>query len=210
MGDSASGLELKRHYDRIHSWQDLQDFKKADLAAYNLSKWHPGYRLAYPGLYYQRILRDVEYLYGRGWVKLGRIRHVYLKYISIVTGISIPPGVFGRGLSIPHIGSIVVNDKAEFGAFCRIHSATNIGENKGGAPSGGDGIYIGPGAVLYGAINLGSSVVVGANSVLNNDVEAGLVVAGAPAKIVSEVGTEGTMPSWILAALTSYKSRAGD
>lgn len=66
----------------------------------------------------------------------------------MVTGISIPPNVFGRGLSIAHFGSIVVSDKAKVGRYCRIHSATNIGIYKEAAPKLGDFVYIGPGAVI--------------------------------------------------------------
>ncbi|NKS98697.1 hypothetical protein GS498_19680 [Rhodococcus hoagii] len=42
----------------------------------------------------------------------------------------------------------------------------------GAAPQLGDGVYVGPGAVLYGGIKLGSGAVVGANSVVHKDVQA--------------------------------------
>lgn len=195
MSDVVGRLE---NWDRIRTFRDYRDFVAADLAAYNVVRWRPHYRLMYPGLYYQRVLRSSELLYAMKLNKLAKLRHAYLKCVGIVLGISIPPGVFGRGLSIPHYGSIVVNDKVLAGNFCRIHSATNLGEHRGGAPIIGDGVYIGPGAVIYGSIKIGSDVAIGANSVVSHDVPSGVVVAGAPARIISSSESADVMPDWIL------------
>lgn len=195
--------------DRITDRASWRDFKEADLKAYGLSRWWAHYRLVHPGLYYQRVMRDTEYLYATGRKRLARLRHAYLKMLAIISGISVPPGVFGRGLTIPHVGSIVVNDKVRAGSFCRVHSATNIGEYRGSAPILGNGVYIGPGAVLYGGIRLGSRCVVGANSVVNSDVPANTVVAGAPAKVVSTSAPNDSMPTHILCALEKLDGLGG-
>ena len=191
-------LDISRTSDVISSYSDLKAFRQADLKAYGINSWRFHYRLTMPGLYYQRVMRDVEFLYGTKLKFLGRIRHAYLKLLSIVTGISVPPGVFGRGLSLPHYGSVVVNDKVRAGRFCRIHSSTNIGESKGAAPILGDGVYVAPGAVIFGGIQIGSKSAVGANSVVGKDVPPNCVVAGAPANVVSESGIRDVMPQWIL------------
>lgn len=120
--------------------------------------------------------------------------------MSVRTGLSIPPGVFGRGLSIAHYGSIVVNNEASVGRFCRIHSATNIGTYKGGAPTVGNFVYIGPGAVLYGDITIGDEVAVGANAVVGNDFDGPATIAGAPARVVSTEGSGAVMPTWMQSA----------
>lgn len=187
--------------DEIANVRDFKKFREADLEAYGYERWRFHYRLTEPCLYYQRILRSVELFRALGFRRLGLVRRAYLKWVGIILGISIPPGVFGRGLSIPHYGSIVVNDKVRAGKYCRIHSSTNLGEQNGGAPKLGDGVYIAPGAVLYGDIKVGDRSVVGANSVVSSDVPADVTVAGAPAQVVSSKSSLQVMPRWISNAL---------
>jgi serine O-acetyltransferase len=187
-------------YESIQTRADLKRFLEVDLIAYGLSRWHWSLRLARPQLQYQRLLRRVEY-----WSRqegLGKFPFVLLRLRlareSQRLGISIPPGVFGPGLSLPHYGTIIVNDKARFGKFCRLHASTNIGESQGHAPHGGDFVYIAPGAVLYGQIVIGDGAAIGANSVVSKDVPANSTVAGAPARVVREVGgSRLIVPSYI-------------
>jgi serine O-acetyltransferase len=184
---------------RITSKQSYREFLAADLLAHNLGRWTLYRRLTHPELHYQRVLRRVEYLATRTDL-LRRVWYAWSRYrlarVSLQTGISVPPGVFGPGLSIAHYGSIVVNDQARVGAFCRLHSATNIGVADGRAPVLGDRVYVGPGAVLFGGITVGDDVAVGANSVVNRDVPSGVTVAGVPARVVSELGSAAVMPAW--------------
>lgn len=148
-------------------------------------------------------MRDVEYLEAVNMKTLANIRRGYLKIIGVILGVSVPPGTFGRGLSIPHYGSIVVNDKVRGGRYCRIHSSTNIGQADGGAPIFGEGVYIGPGAVISGPIRVGNGVVVGANSFVNKSVSDNSVVGGVPAKIIGSSLERSPMPPWILEAVRS-------
>lgn len=174
-----------------------------DLAAHDLSKWTYQQRFRNPQLNYQRALRIVEFLLAQRGL-LWRILRFYFRFklhrLSVATGISIPPGVFGPGLSIAHYGSIVVNSGARVGAFCRIHSATNIGVAGGGVPAMGDRVYVAPGAVIYGGITVGDDVAIGANSVVNKDVPSRVSVGGAPARIISQSGSASVMPEWFPAA----------
>ncbi|PHV65368.1 serine acetyltransferase [Williamsia muralis] len=178
-----------------------------DLAAYDVTGWRPSMRLQFPGLYYQRVMRDVEFLYSAGRPRLANIRRAYLKLIGMFLGISIPPGTFDGGLSIPHYGSVIVNDKVRAGRFCRIHSGTNLGETSDGAPTLGDGVYIGPGAVLYGPISIGAGAVIGANSVVNQDVPPSTLAAGSPARLMRHNNPPDVMPSWIQANLLRIVDR---
>lgn len=186
--------------DIIRSRSDYRDFLAADLAAHGVARWSWWEGLRNPELAFQRLLRRVEYLDTvRG--PLGRalylVYRVKLKRRSVVTGLSIPPGVFGRGLSIAHVGSVVVNDGAVVGRYCRLHSATNIGVYRGQAPTLGDFVYVAPGAVIYGGVSVGSRSVVGANSVVNKDVPAGVTAAGSPASVVAQNDSLEVMPSTI-------------
>ena len=53
----------------------------------------------------------------------------------------------------------------------------------------GDNCFIGPGAKLFGKINIGDNVAIGANSVVNKNFPDNVTIAGIPAKIVSKKGT---------------------
>lgn len=184
---------------RIRTAEDYREFLTADLVAHGLTTWRFYLAVKHPELAYQRLLRRVEYLenrrdlIGRAFYVLHRVR---LARRATVTGISIPPGVFGPGLSVAHLGNIVVNDRARVGSWCRIHSGTNIGVHAGGVPRIGSRVYIGPGAVIFGAVSIGDSVAIGANSVVTKDVESGSTVAGIPAKVISTAGSASSLPEW--------------
>lgn len=136
---------------------------------------------------FQRKLRKLEYFKNTQSNIFRKVCFLYLyshyKKYQLKLGFSIPPNVFGPGLSIAHYGTIVVNGKSKIGANCRIHIAVNIGANGGDAPKLGDNIYIGPGAKIFGDIEVANNVVIGANAVVNKSfLEEGSVIAGVPAK----------------------------
>lgn len=101
-------------------------------------------------------------------------------------GISLPYSVVvGRRVKIEHFGGIVlvaraigddvvIRQNTTFG----IRSVNHIGEQ----PVIGDGVDIGVGAVILGSITIGKGAVVGANAVVLEDVDAGAVVVGVPAR----------------------------
>ena len=110
---------------------------------------------------------------------------VRLHNLSIRLGFSIPVGVCGPGLGLPHYGYIVVSRHASIGNNCRIHSGVNIGVARNGtvAPGIGANVYIGPGAKLFGAITIGDNVSIGANAVVTRSFPAGVTIMGVPASI---------------------------
>ncbi|MDB9782775.1 serine acetyltransferase [Winogradskyella sp.] len=143
---------------------------------------------------FQRTLRKVEYYQNCKNTGLNKIYFYYLKFkfkkISLKLGFSIPPNVFGPGLSIVHYGTIVVNSAAKIGANCRLHVCVNIGASGGEkeAPQLGDNIYIAPGAKIYGNISIANNTAIGANAVVNKSfVEENTVIAGIPAKVIGQV-----------------------
>ena len=180
---------------------DHRDYWAADLAANGLARWSWVQRFRRPEVDYVRLLRRVEFLLAqpgpvaRGLRAIARFR---LLRSSVRTGLTIPPNVFGPGLSVAHYGSIVVNTRARVGSYCRIHSATNIGSGAdNGVPTIGDYVFIGPGAVLYGGITVGDRAVIGANAVVGHDVPDGVTVAGAPARIIAHTDSTTMMPDGI-------------
>lgn len=112
--------------------------------------------------------------------------------ISVKLGYSIPINVFGPGLSLPHRGNIIVNPNTKIGNNCRIHVGVNIGAHHDRAPRIGHNVYIGPGAIIFGDIEIADNVCIGANATVNKSILVShTVVAGTPAKIVKS-----NIPSW--------------
>ena len=100
--------------------------------------------------------------------------------------------MFGPGLSLPHRGNIIVNPHTVIGENCRIHVGVNIGAHHDKAPRIGNNVYIGPGAIIFGDVQIADNVSVGANATVNKSVlTPNVVVAGTPAVIVKT-----KTPSW--------------
>lgn len=110
-------------------------------------------------------------------------------------GFEIPLNCFGKGLSIAHLGPIVVNGGAKIGDNCRIHVGVNIGTAAGfadSAPDIGDNVYIAPGVKIYGKIRIADGIAIGANAVVNKSfLTPNISIAGVPAKQISSKGTNG-------------------
>ncbi|WP_079709937.1 serine O-acetyltransferase [Paraliobacillus ryukyuensis] len=144
---------------------------------------------------HQRLLRKLEYYTNckKGFInKVYRrlLRHLYFRS-QVKTAINIPVNVFGPGLSIAHIGPIIINSKAKVGANCRLHVSTNIGMDgrEKEVATIGDNVYMSIGTKIIGNINIADGVVIGANSVVTRSVdEENITVAGAPAKKISSNG----------------------
>lgn len=97
----------------------------------------------------------------------------------------------GPGLLIYHPVGVVIGRGAVIGAGATIHQNSTIGEanaHSGGAayPTIGNHAFICAGAVLIGPIVVGDDAIVGANSVVRDDVPEKTTVAGAPARIVRD------------------------
>jgi serine O-acetyltransferase len=111
-------------------------------------------------------------------------------------GISIDPCTeIGPGLYIGHFSGIIVNVRARIGSNCNLSPNTVIGQaNRGeraGYPTIGNNVYIGPNVNIVGRVTIGNNVAIGAGSVVIRDVPDNVTVAGVPAKIISETGSEG-------------------
>jgi serine O-acetyltransferase len=108
------------------------------------------------------------------------------RFWSVVGGISIPLRCqIGGGLQMPHTNGIVINVGATIGCNCEIFQQVTIGEMKGGYPTIGNGVSIGPGAKILGAVTIGDGARIGANALVMKDVPAGGKVFAAQAEIHS-------------------------
>ncbi|MCI4671339.1 MAG: serine acetyltransferase [Bacteroidia bacterium] len=182
----------------IQSRTDYQKYLEADRIALKIkSGGNPLVKLVknifFPHYIwkFQKLLRKVEFHTNRKKGLLGKVVFAYHKYhfrrLSLRLGFSIPPNCFGPGLAIVHYGTIVVNSNARIGANCRIHVCTNIGASGGKpeAPQIGDNVYIGPGAKIYGDIQLANNTAIAANAAVGKSFfEENTLIGGIPAKVI--------------------------
>ena len=146
---------------------------------------------------YQRLLRKTEYYTNckknnpfRLWLKW-RLHTLSVKY-----GFSIPLNAFGPGLSIAHIGPIIINSKSKIGANCRIQTGVTLGATNGSkeAPVLGTNVFLGDGCKLIGAITVADDVAIGANAVVVKSItEHGTTWGGVPAKKISDHSSESNL-----------------
>lgn len=102
-------------------------------------------------------------------------------------GFCMEANCFEEGLTIDHCGSIVINPKAKIGKNCRLHGNNCIGNNGlvDIAPTIGDNVDIGFGAVVIGDVQIADDIKIGANAVVNKSFnEPGITIAGVPARRV--------------------------
>lgn len=97
-------------------------------------------------------------------------------------GFSIGLNTLGYGVVIPHFGTIVVGSPSQIGNYCVLHTSTCITGNE---KLIGNGLYLSTGAKITSPIVLGDNISVGANSVVNKNIQKGnVMIAGAPAKVI--------------------------
>ena len=116
---------------------------------------------------------------------------IYYKHIQHVTGIQVPIGTrIGEGVRFFHHDCIIIAQTAKIGKNASIHQGVTIGrvfnDPYAGVPIIGNNVVIFAGAKVLGNIHIGDGVVIGANAVVTKNVPANCVVAGVPAKIISE------------------------
>lgn len=183
----------------IKSKGEYLEYIKADMHALRCDVDPPRYGgIRYCIYRYERLLRKNEYylncknkLFYKPYIMFLRLR---FRKQSIKYGFEIPLNCFGKGLSIAHIGPIIINGNVKIGENCRIHVGVNIGTAAGYAdktPILGNNIYIAPGVKIFGDIKIADNVVIGANAVVNKNIETSSVtIAGVPAKIIKYSGTD--------------------
>jgi len=194
----------------IRSEEDYRFYLEADRIALDVKLKRP--RLFQDEIWkFQRLLRKVEYMENckkNRLDKIGLLRARFnLQRLSVDLGFTIPRNVFGPGLSIAHRGSIVVAPVVKVGENCRIHQCVTIGtipsvsalrapgRVPSVAPTIGNNVFIGPGAVIVGCIEIADGIAIGANSyVAKSFREPNITVAGCPAKKVSDKGSEYLWP----------------
>lgn len=140
---------------------------------------------------YIRYLRYVDYYQGKGGVYKILYLYYYLRYkrLGFKLHFTIYPGTIGPGFRIYHVGGFThVGKNVSIGKNCTMLPGVVFGnktesEDVRGV-SVGDNCYIGLNAKIFGPVNIGNNVTIGANSVVTKDIPDNAIVAGCPAKII--------------------------
>ncbi len=120
---------------------------------------------------------------------LSVLYRVLFRGVRNLYGIELPyTARLGRRVVIEHQSGIVIHGNAEIGDDCIIRQDVTIGNRRSerplDAPRLGKRVTVGAGAKVLGAVQVGDDAKIGANAVVCDDVPAGAVVIGIPARVV--------------------------
>ncbi|KAF0126893.1 MAG: serine O-acetyltransferase [Elusimicrobia bacterium] len=148
----------------------------------------------YPGLHAVWLHRPAHRLWTAGWCTTARlISHI----ARFFTGVEIHPGAtIGRRFFIDHGMGVVIGETTEIGDDVLLYQGVVLGgtslEHKKRHPTLGDGVVVGAGSIILGAINIGARSRVGAGSVVLQAVPPDSTVFGVPAHAKASPAERGT------------------
>jgi serine O-acetyltransferase len=102
---------------------------------------------------------------------------------------------FGPGLVLIHSTGIVINGRVRGGARVHIEHQVTIGAERRESPLLGDDVFLGAGAKVLGAVEIGSGVRIGANAVVLDDIPPHCTAVGIPARVVRRRGLDSGKPA---------------
>ncbi|MCC7363471.1 MAG: serine O-acetyltransferase [Dehalococcoidia bacterium] len=143
--------------------------------------------LFYPGFHARLAHRLANALHRRGLPLIPRgIMHT----ARFFTGIEIHPGAtIGPRFIIDHGMGVVIGETTEIGADVMLYQGVTLGGTSTRRvkrhPTLRDGVVVGAGAKVIGAIEIGENSRVGAGSVVVTNVPANATVVGVPGHIVA-------------------------
>ena len=162
--------DLKRYRNRKTGRFDWNEPSLLVVALYRWGRWIRSLRFA-----------PIRFLLNCVFVPL-------YGFLTCFVGIALPRSAkIGGGLRIDHFGAIVIGPGVVIGKHCTIRQGVTIGNRKAldDMPVLGDGVNIGAGAKILGAVRVGNGAKIGANAVVLTDVPDGATAVGVPAKILS-------------------------
>lgn len=140
----------------------------------------------YPGLHAVWGYRFAHWLWIHRLKFLGRVTS---QIVRGLTGIEIHPGAtIGPGFFIDHGMGVVIGETSEIGPNVTLYHGVTLGGtslHKGKRhPTLEEGVVVGAGAKILGAITIGAFSRIGANAVVVKSVPSNSVVVGIPGQVV--------------------------
>lgn len=144
--------------------------------------------LLYPGVHALLIHRLAHRLWRAKWRLVARL----ISQIGRgLTGIEIhPAAIIGRRLFMDHGMGIVIGETAEIGDDVTLYQGVTLGgtslQRVKRHPTLMDGVVVGAGAIILGAVTVGEKARIGAGAVVVRDVPAGATVVGLAGRIIDQ------------------------
>jgi serine O-acetyltransferase len=128
------------------------------------------------------------------------LNHAYLparlvsQFVRFLTGVEIHPGAtIGRRFFIDHGMGVVIGETAIIGNDVMLYHAVTLGGrtmlHEKRHPTLEDGVVVGAGAIILGAVTIGEHSVVGAHAVVTKDAPAYSRLTGIPAVATPQTAT---------------------
>lgn len=146
--------------------------------------------LAYPGFHAIFWHRFIHPLYRWHVPVIPRLlSHV----VRFFTGVEIHPGAkIGGGLFIDHGMAVVIGETTEIGDDCTLYQSVTLGgtslQRGKRHPTLEDGVVVGAGAIILGAIVVGANAKIAAGAVVVKSVPPNSVVVGVPGRVTHVEG----------------------
>ena len=169
--ESRMGLWAQWREDYIANGRDWTRPGFRAVAVYRFGVWRMRIR--------SRVLR----------MPLSFIYNILYRHVRNHYSIELPYTVkVGRRLMIGPQGAIVFHERTVVGDDCIIRQGVTLGASSHRraqeAPTLGNGVHVGAGAMILGNIKIGDGAMIGANAVVTCDVPPGAKAVAEPAKII--------------------------
>ena len=140
----------------------------------------------YSGLHAIWIYRVTHWMWQHKWFFIARSLSQFARW---ATGVEIHPGaIIGRRFFIDHGMGVVIGETAEISDDVTLYHGVTLGgvslEKGKRHPTLGEGVVVGAGAKILGAIEIGKDSRIGANAVVVKPVPPNSVVVGIPGQVV--------------------------
>ena len=152
--------------------------------------------VCYPGLHAVIFHRFAHRLWRMNWLFMARLLSHVARFL---TGIEIHPGAtIGRRFFIDHGMATVIGETTRIGDDVMLYQSVTLGGTSLDPgkrhPTLGDGVIVGAGAKVLGALIVGAGARVGAGAVVVRDVPAGATIVGLAGRVLAtEARHEGPM-----------------
>jgi serine O-acetyltransferase len=146
--------------------------------------------LLYPGVHALLVHRLAHRLWRAKWRFVARM----LSQVGRgLTGIEIhPAAIIGRRLFMDHGMGIVIGETAEIGDDVTLYQGVTLGgpslQRVKRHPTLMDGVVVGAGAIILGAVTVGEKARIGAGAVVVRDVPPGATVVGLAGRVIEQGG----------------------